>query len=142
MPAPHWVVGWTGVAARLIGSMLQEVIPFAISPMASFLPLRDLSVAQNDIKGMRELPVILVVRSEAVTTDQCCGVPRSRRGPGECPSVPSSLPSLLPLAPGKPVTTVTADYWPQGSKRGLTRTLEESFQAQGNLRAQQGHHLG
>lgn len=37
--------------------------------MVSFLSIHDLSFAQNDIKGMRKLPVIPVVSSEIVTID-------------------------------------------------------------------------
>lgn len=40
----------------------------AISSMVSFLSIHDPSFAQNDFKGMRKLPGILV-RSETVTTD-------------------------------------------------------------------------
>lgn len=71
---------------------------FAISPMGSFLSILEISFAQNDIKGMRQLPVILVVRSEIVTTDLYSRTGNIWKPPEEC-SLHSFLPRSL-LTPG------------------------------------------
>lgn len=91
--------------------MFQKII-FVISPVVSLLSIHDLSFAQNGIKGMRKLPVILVVRCEIVTTDLYSRTGNiQNRLLGSAPSFPVSLLHmvLLPLGPGEPVTMSQTD---------------------------------
>lgn len=91
---PLYFGSWGGSGcgpARLIIWMFQKII-FVISPVVSLLSIHDLSFAQNGIKGMRKLPVILVVRCEIVTTDLYSRTGNiQNRLLGSAPSVPVSL---------------------------------------------------
>lgn len=115
--------------------MLQKNDLFLPFPQWSlFFLLTIISFTQNDIKGMRKLPVILVVRSEIVTTDHYPRIGNIlKRLLGSAPSFFSLLHSFP--APGPwwashhchSQTRVLCQCQPQGNKRDLPRTLEEKI---------------
>lgn len=112
--------------------------------MASFLSIHDPSFSQNRIKGMRKLPVILVVWSETVITAHYSrsGNIRSRH----LVRVPNftflsyTLFSLFWIlvnqSPGSQSGCLVPHHCqPQGSRRDLTRIFEEkNSTAQGSLK--------
>lgn len=99
-------------------------------PRASFLSTHDLSFAQTGIKGMRQLPVILVC-AEAVTTDHYSGNGGTLSKLGQAPNSSSSLVFPPPLhwasqSPGHHQGVGASPLPAPGQWEGPHQTPEES----------------